>query len=77
MAGHNDQQHAERHDDDERVLQHQVGDVDRLEQHAAGQELEQQHDDDERQKQAVFADVLPQVVADGNVGGFSAGFDSH
>ena len=40
MAGDDDQQHAERHDDDVAVLQDQVGQVDRLEQHSVGLPLE-------------------------------------
>ena len=57
MARNDDQQHAERHDDDERILQHQVGEVDGPEKNAARHDLEEQHDDDECDEQAVFADV--------------------
>ena len=60
MAGDDDQQHAERHDDDVAVLQHQIGQVDRLEQHAVGGELEEHHDDDQRQHQAVVAEIAGQ-----------------
>ena len=66
MAGDNDQQHAKRHDDDERVLQHDVGQVLRPEENTVRQILKQQHDDDERDQHAVFADVVADMVADGN-----------
>ena len=56
MAGHDDQQHAQRHDDDVAVLQHEVGQVERLQQRAVGHELEEDHDDEQRQQHAVFAD---------------------
>ena len=44
VAGDDDQQHAQRHHDDEAVLLHQVGEVHRLEQRAVGGELEEHHD---------------------------------
>ena len=57
MAGHDDQQHAQRHHDDIAVLQDDVGQVDRLEQHAIGKILEEQHDQDQRQQQAIVAHI--------------------
>ena len=57
MPGHDDQQHAERHDDDVAVLQHQVGEVERPQQRAVGHDLEEQHDDQERQQHAVVAEM--------------------
>ena len=57
MARHDDEQHAQRHDDDVAVLQNEVGHVDRLEQRAVGGELEEYHDDQQRQQQGVVADI--------------------
>ena len=57
MPGHDDKQHAQRHDDDERVLQDEVGQVHGAEQDAAGVELEENHDGDERDQHAIFADI--------------------
>ena len=59
MAGDDDQQHAQRHDDDVAVLQDQVGEVQRLQQRAVGHELEEDHDRDQRQQHAVLAQVVP------------------
>ena len=77
MTSHDDQQHAQRHDDDEGVLQDQVGDVDGAEQNAAGHELEEQHDDDEGDEQAVFPDIASEVIAKGWCGFLSAFFGGH
>ena len=57
VARHDDQQHAQRHDDDVAVLQDQVGHVDRLEQRAVGGELEEHHDGQQRQQQRIVADI--------------------
>ncbi|MNK83826.1 hypothetical protein D3C87_1036570 [compost metagenome] len=64
MPGHDDEQHAQRHDDDERVLQDEVGQVHRAEQDAAGVELEENHDSDERDQHAVFADIGANIRPD-------------
>jgi hypothetical protein len=60
VPGDDHEQHAQRHDDDVAVLQHQVRQVERLQQRAVGQELEQPHDDDERHQHAVLAHVALQ-----------------
>jgi hypothetical protein len=39
--------------------------------------LEEQHDDDERDQQAVFANVVPEVVTDRRFGGFGARIGDH
>lgn len=64
MAGHDDQQHAKRHHDDERILQHEVGQVQRPEENTAGNDLEEEHNGDKRDQHAVFADVIADIVAD-------------
>ncbi len=64
MAGDDDEQHAERHDDDVAVLQEQVGDVDRPQQRAVGHDLEERHDGDQREQQPVLAHVLDEIGAD-------------
>ena len=48
MAGHDHQQHAERHDDDIAVLQHEICEIERLQQRAVGHNLKEQHDREER-----------------------------
>ena len=48
MAGDDHQQHAERHDDDVTVLQHEIGEIERLQQRAVGHDLEEQHDREQR-----------------------------
>jgi hypothetical protein len=58
MAGDDDQQHAERHDHDVAVLQHQIGQVQRLQQRAVGHDLEEQHDRKQRQQHAVVAQIV-------------------
>ena len=58
VAGDDHQQHAQRHDDDVAVLQHQVGEVERLQQRAVGHELEEHHDRDQRQQHAVLAQIV-------------------
>src|SRR5580692_1002121 len=63
MAGHDDEQHAERHDHDIAVLQHQIGEVERLQQRAIGHELEEQHDREQREQHAVIAEVVPDKAA--------------
>src|SRR5262249_39716048 len=45
------------------VLQHQVGEVERLQQRAVGHELEEQHDRKQRQQHAVIAQVVPDKAA--------------
>ena len=60
VAGHDHQQHAQRHDDDVAVLQDQIGQVQRLEQRAVGHHLEKHHDRDQRDQHAVFAQVVLQ-----------------
>ena len=67
-----DQQHAEGHDDHVAVLQDQVGQVQRRERNAAGDEVEEPHDDQQRQQQTVVAQA---VLPDGglNLGFFRAG----
>ena len=60
MSGDDHQQHAQRHDDDVAVLQHQVGQVQRLHQGAVGHDLEEHHDRDQRQQQPVLAQVATQ-----------------
>jgi hypothetical protein len=58
MAGDDDEQHAERHDHDVAVLQHQIGQIERLQQRAVGHELEEQHDDEQRHQHAVAAQIV-------------------
>ena len=58
MAGDDHQEHAERHDDDVAVLQHEVGHVERLQQRAVGHDLEEQHDRKQRQQHAVTAQIV-------------------
>src|SRR5690242_2047296 len=58
MAGDNDEQHAERHDHDVAVLQHQIGEIERLQQRAVGHDLEEQHDRKQRQQHAVIAQIV-------------------
>ncbi len=60
MARHDDQQHAQRHDDDEAVLLDQIAQVDRLEQRSGSGELEEDHDGDQRQDQAIVAQIVDQ-----------------
>ncbi|MGY4594278.1 Spy/CpxP family protein refolding chaperone [Bradyrhizobium sp. GM22.5] len=57
-AGDDDEQHAERHDDDVAVLEHQIGQVERLQQRAASHDLEEQHDRDQRHQHAVIAQIV-------------------
>src|SRR5262249_35347392 len=52
------EQHAERHDHDVAVLQHQIGEIERLQQRAVGDELEEQHDHEQREQHAVVAQVV-------------------
>ncbi len=58
MAGDDHQEHAERHDDDIAVLQHQIGEIERLQQRAVGHDLEEQHDRKQRQQHAVVAQIV-------------------
>ena len=57
MARHDNEQHAQRHDDDVAVLQDEVGHVDRFEQRARCRELEEYHDHQQREQQRVVADI--------------------
>jgi hypothetical protein len=57
VPGYDDEQHAERHDDDIAVLQHEVGEVQGPQQSAVGHHLEEQHDDQQRQQHAVVAEM--------------------
>jgi hypothetical protein len=61
IAGDDDDQHAQRHDDDVAVLQQQVGEVDRLEQRTVRHDLEERHDRDQREQQTVFAQVRLEI----------------
>ena len=54
VSGNDHQEHAESHDDDIAVLQHEVGQVDRLEENAARCVLEEEHDEDQGEHQAIF-----------------------
>jgi hypothetical protein len=65
VPGDDHEQHAQRHDDDVAVLQHQICQVERLQQRAVGQELEKSHDDDERHQHAVLAHVALQKAGVG------------
>ena len=58
-----------RHDHDIAVLQHQVGQVERLQQDAVGHDLEKSHDHDQGQQHAVFAHVVLQEAAVNSGGG--------
>ena len=60
MPGDNHQQHADRHDDDVAVLQHEVGQVDRLQEDPACRDLEERHDRDQREKDAVLTQMAAQ-----------------
>ncbi len=62
MPGHNDQQHSERHNDDIAVLQYEIGEVQRLHQHAAGHDLEKDHDRDERKQHSRFAQIVFEIT---------------
>ena len=72
MTGHDHQQHAERHDNDVAVLQHEIGEIERLQQRAVGHDLEEQHDGEQRQQHAVGAQVvldetgMPALFRNGN-----------
>ena len=57
MTGYDDEQHAQRHDDDVAVLQHQIGQVQRPQERAVGYDLEEQHDDEKREHHAVVAEM--------------------
>jgi hypothetical protein len=65
VAGHDDEQHAQRHDDDVAVLQEDVGQVQRLQQRAVGEHLEEAHDEDQGQQHAVVAQMGRQELAQG------------
>ena len=58
MSGDDHQQHAERHDDDVAVLQHEIGQIERLQQRAVGHDLEEQHDREQRQQHAIVAQIV-------------------
>ena len=60
VAGHDHDHHADGEDQDLGVLDDQVGDVDRLEQHAVGRDLEEDDDRREGDDHAVLADVAAQ-----------------
>ena len=64
MPRHNDDQHAQRHDDDIAVLQKQVRHVHRFQQGAVRHDLEERHDRDQREQQPVFPKVPHQIGAD-------------
>ena len=57
MTDHDDQEHPERHHQDVAVLQEDVRDVEGLEHHAAGRDLEEGHDDEQRDEHARAADA--------------------
>jgi len=58
MTRDDHEQHAERHDHDVAVLQHEIGQVQRLQQRAVRHELEEQHDDEQRHQHAVAAQIV-------------------
>ena len=60
VAGDDDHHHADGQDQDVAVLDHQVGDVLRLQQDPVGQDLEQQDDQDQGDKDANLAEAACQ-----------------
>ncbi len=63
MAGDDDdEKHPQCHDDDIAVLQHQIGEVQRLHQHAARHDLEKYHDRDQREQHAGFTQIVLEIT---------------
>ena len=62
MPGDDDKQHTKRHDDDIAVLQNQIGEVQRLHQHTASHDLEEDHDRDQRDQHAGFTQIVLEIT---------------